>query len=321
MEQGLITRVAKPVNLWNTDEYHAPPRPSSHQPLSPNKKYLRHKTSGQDLAGRCDPVIEGYYQVDLAGNITGFDQRMLDILGYRTETLMGIGHRALMDSATAGIAFKAFHQVYLTNKSTKGHRWKLIREDGSTRNVKVSVTLIHDNNGIPQGFVGSVQDQMEHRQMTEGFNENIKPISDGERRCKEMQTALRVLMKNQEDLQEELAERMLTQVKTTVLPHIEWLLGKKLSSNARARVLLVQSNLKNLMSPFARKMTSAYYNLTRTELEVADLVRYGRSNKEIAAILGLSLKTVETHRNKIRRKLGINHTKTNLHNYLQTLAD
>lgn len=321
MEQGLITRVAKPVNLWNTDAYHAPPRPSSHRPLSPDNKNFRHKTSGPDLAGRCDPIAEGYYQVDLAGNITGFDQRMLEILGYRAETLMGMGHRALMDSATARMAFKTFHQVYLSGKSTRGHHWKLIREDGSTRAVKVSVMLIRDNNGIPQGFVGSVRDQTEHRQMTKIVNGNETPIGDGERRCKEMQTALRVLMKNQEDLQEELAESMLTQVKTTVLPHIEWLLGKKLSSNARARVLLVQSNLKNLMSPFARKMTSAYYNLTRTELEVADLVRYGRSNKEIAAILGLSLKTVETHRNKIRRKLGINHTKINLHTYLQTLAD
>jgi len=56
-----------------------------------------------------------------------------------------------------------------------------------------------------------------------------KSIRDGERQRKEIQTALRVLMRNQEDLQEALAESMLTQIKTIVLIHIEWLLEKKLS--------------------------------------------------------------------------------------------
>lgn len=63
-----------------------------------------------------------------------------------------------------------------------------------------------------------------------------------------MQTALRVLMSNQEDLQAALAESMLTQVKTIVLPHIERLLEKKLSRNSHARILLIKSNLNNTTS-------------------------------------------------------------------------
>jgi DNA-binding NarL/FixJ family response regulator len=45
--------------------------------------------------------------------------------------------------------------------------------------------------------------------------------------------------------------------------------------------------------------------LTYRECEVVRLLAGGRSNKEVAASLGISVKTVETHRAKIMRKLGI----------------
>jgi FixJ family two-component response regulator len=45
-------------------------------------------------------------------------------------------------------------------------------------------------------------------------------------------------------------------------------------------------------------------SLTRREREVLDLVAAGLLNKEIAAELGLSIKTVETHRGHIMEKMG-----------------
>jgi len=45
--------------------------------------------------------------------------------------------------------------------------------------------------------------------------------------------------------------------------------------------------------------------LTPREREIVQLLAEARSNKEVAAILGISVKTVETHRASIMRKLGI----------------
>jgi DNA-binding NarL/FixJ family response regulator len=45
--------------------------------------------------------------------------------------------------------------------------------------------------------------------------------------------------------------------------------------------------------------------LARRELEIAELVRVGRTNREVAAELFLSEKTVETHLRHIFAKLGI----------------
>lgn len=46
--------------------------------------------------------------------------------------------------------------------------------------------------------------------------------------------------------------------------------------------------------------------LTPREREVTQLIAEGRSNKKIATLLDLSVKTVETHRAAVMRKLGVN---------------
>jgi DNA-binding CsgD family transcriptional regulator len=44
--------------------------------------------------------------------------------------------------------------------------------------------------------------------------------------------------------------------------------------------------------------------LTAREKEILQLLAEGRSNKEVAGALGISVKTAETHRAAIMRKLG-----------------
>ncbi|MBN2136191.1 MAG: response regulator transcription factor [Sedimentisphaerales bacterium] len=45
--------------------------------------------------------------------------------------------------------------------------------------------------------------------------------------------------------------------------------------------------------------------LTRMELKVLKLIVAGKSNKEVARLLGRSVRTIEDHRNHIMRKLGV----------------
>lgn len=51
--------------------------------------------------------------------------------------------------------------------------------------------------------------------------------------------------------------------------------------------------------------SSAFSTLSEREREVLQMIAEGKSTKEIAAILSLSVKTIETHRQQIMSKLGI----------------
>ena len=60
--------------------------------------------------------------------------------------------------------------------------------------------------------------------------------------------------------------------------------------------------------------------LTKREMQIAELCAKGIINKEIADILGVSQRTVETHKNNIYKKLGINNT-IELVRYMQRVFD
>jgi len=56
------------------------------------------------------------------------------------------------------------------------------------------------------------------------------------------------------------------------------------------------------------KLTDSYYLLTAREKEVLQLLAEGRSNRDVASLLHLSLSTVETHRANLMQKLNLHNT-------------
>lgn len=132
----------------------------------------------------------------------------------------------------------------------------------------------------------------------------------------EINTALRVLLKKREEDKSELEEKVSFSVKDLITPYIERL-KKSVSDQRQLSYLdLIESNLNSIVSPFMTLKSCEFYNLTPTEIHVANMVKQGKSTKEIAEILNLSTSTIDTHRDSIRRKLGITNKKINLRSYL-----
>jgi PAS domain S-box-containing protein len=132
----------------------------------------------------------------------------------------------------------------------------------------------------------------------------------------EINTALRVLLKKREEDKSELEEKVSFSVKDLITPYIEKL-KKSISDQRQLSYLdLIESNLNSIISPFMTLKSCEFYNLTPTEIHVANMVKQGKSTKEIAEILNLSTSTIDTHRDSIRRKLGITNKKINLRSYL-----
>jgi DNA-binding CsgD family transcriptional regulator len=89
-----------------------------------------------------------------------------------------------------------------------------------------------------------------------------------------------------------------------------------LNERQQSYLNIVEAHIKDIISPFLRKLSSKYLNLTASEMQVANLVMDGKRTKEIALLLNLSEKTIEVHRKNIRKKLGIKNKKANLRTHL-----
>jgi len=114
-------------------------------------------------------------------------------------------------------------------------------------------------------------------------------------------------------------EKMLSNAKGLILPYLEKLKASRLDDRQRIYLNLVESNLNELISPLSQRMSRHYLNFTPLEIQVANLVKEGRTTKDIAQIMGLSIRTIEAVRYTIRRKLGLKKKRSNLRSYLLSI--
>ena len=136
---------------------------------------------------------------------------------------------------------------------------------------------------------------------------------------KEVNTALKVLLKRMEEDRYEIEEKVTSNIKELVLPYLEKLKSETLPSQQQIFIDIIESNLNNIISPFLKKITSDFFSFTPREIQVSVLVRDGRTTKEIAEILYISRGTINFHRKSIRKKLGINNSRVNLRTHLLSL--
>jgi DNA-binding CsgD family transcriptional regulator len=136
----------------------------------------------------------------------------------------------------------------------------------------------------------------------------------------EVNSALNVLLKRVEEGRIELEEKILSNIRELVLPYIDRLKKTQLSDHQASYLIVIETNLDNIASSFLYHLKMRYLNLTHREVQVASLVKEGKSNKEIAELLNIAIKTVLFHRNSLRNKLGLKTQKANLRAHLLTFT-
>jgi len=135
----------------------------------------------------------------------------------------------------------------------------------------------------------------------------------------ESNVALRVLLEHREKDRQSLEENVLSNVRKLVVPYVEELIYHKLDDRSRNLLGIIQQRLEEIVSPFLNRLTSLNRLLTPREIDVAALVREGKTSKEIAELLTISVSGVDFHRKQIRNKLGLTNEKSNLRSYLLSL--
>lgn len=133
-------------------------------------------------------------------------------------------------------------------------------------------------------------------------------------------TALRVLLDQREREKKKLEGTIVSNVKELLTPSINRLKNSTLSSKQQTNLNVLEYNLNEIVSPFMNNVPSGYMKLTPTEIRIANFIKVGLSSKEISDSLGLSQRTVSTHRFNIRKKLGVIGTGVDLRTYLLSLT-
>jgi PAS domain S-box-containing protein len=318
------------------------------------RKHMEEELKIKDFA--IASSINGIAIGDLNGNITYVNNSFMRLWGGNDVSEV-LGKSALSFAQSKNEADMIFHSVL--EKGDWFGEIIALRKDGKPIALQITASMVKNDDGKPiclmcsfvditerkiteqklQRAYESLEQRVEER-TEELVKANIRLKKEIEERkqaeqnllqkeeelkleslhLEEANTALKVLLKRGEQDKNELEEKVLSNIKELALPYLEKLKLGNLDEKQGAYVEILESNLNDIISPFLKKLSSQYLNLTPTEIQVANLIREGKSTKEIAEFLNISERAIEFHRNNIRDKLGLKKSKTNLRSYLLTLA-
>ena len=258
------------------------------------------------------------------------------LTGYKKEELIG------MDVADTGLLPREQISYALDHfkRTKKGHpvgpiEYTVRRKDKSSVYIEVNTYPVRIKGediflGIARDITerkkteeklmrlhGDLEKRVERR--TRELAATNKELQEKTLNLKEANTALKVLLKRRGEDQTEVEERILANVNELILPALDTLKGTKLDDRQSTWVDILETNLRDIVSPFSRGLSSKYWKLTPMEFQVANFIKNGKTTKEIAGLLHVATSTVNTYRDNIRKKLRIKNKKINLKTYLSDL--
>lgn len=135
----------------------------------------------------------------------------------------------------------------------------------------------------------------------------------------ETNEALKTLLARGEDDKKLMEDKIKSNVKELVLPYVDKLKLTGLTIEQQTYLEIIETTIKNVFSSFLQKITSKQYHFTPKEIQVATLIREGKTTKQIADIMKVTRSAIGLHRHHIRNKLGLGKAKVNLRSYLLSL--
>jgi len=155
-----------------------------------------------------------------------------------------------------------------------------------------------------------------HAELEFRVEERTRQLKNKTKSLEEVNMALEVLLKKRAEDKVELEETVMNNLKNLVTPYFGKIKKTNLDDRQSTFLSIIESNLTEIVSPFSRNISLKYLNLTPTEIHVANLIKIGRTTKQIAAFMNRSPRTIDTHRKNMRRKIGLDKTRANLRSHL-----
>jgi PAS domain S-box-containing protein len=214
---------------------------------------------------------------------------------------------------------KEYHRLRRIDPAAapRHYDFRMVDRAGRIRDLFATIDLIPGT----MKSVASVLDITDRKQMERSLMEREKELQVHSRHLEEMNTALNVLLRKLETEKQSVEAEILTNAKENIIPYLDSIENTALDESQRLCIDAIRKNLSAILSPFVKNMKTRYPGLSSKESQVARLITQGRTTKDIAAILKISPKAVESHRYNIRKKLRISGKRSNLRDFLLKLSD
>jgi PAS domain S-box-containing protein len=270
--------------------------------------------------------LVGFWQITLEGHTTYINPAMCSMLEIEgPEALSGQTYHSFFSRKS----LETIDRERARRSGGKGsfYEAEIVGKNGGRCNVVICGASLLSAQGKLQGYIATFTDitdrkktekelKKAHDRLEYRVRERTGELELKTKSLEEINTAMKVLLKKRQEDKKEIEDNVMTNVKKLVVPYFEKIKKTELDDRQEAFLSIIESNLNEIISPFTRQMSLKYFNLTPTEIRIANLIRYGSPSKKIAELMNVSPRTIDTHRKNIRRKIGLQGQRGNLRSYL-----
>lgn len=302
-----------------------------------NQKTFNQLKAARDLAEQkyqliTNATIDAIVMMTPKGKVSFWNPAAEKIFGYKKDEILGkdlhlvVAPGKYHDQYKQGFEkFKASGQGPLIGKLLE---LKAIRKDGTEFPIELSLSATQiKNQWISIGIVRDITQRKNdekalmnaHVILEKTVAQRTAELKKANDEFSEANVALKILLKKSGEQGSNIEKRVLSNVDRLLLPYIEALASKLKNPENLQLCLLIKENLTKLTASFSQRLSIKYKDLTPREIQVADMIRHGRSTKEMAQILNVSSHTIKTYRANLRRKFDLKNKKRNLRAFLQSI--
>jgi PAS domain S-box-containing protein len=261
---------------------------------------------------------EAIFVVDGKGIFQLVNRRAARRLGPYPEDFVG---KKLGDFFPKDITTRHLTAIKRVIKSGKGEVIDSnMKIEGKIRWFRTSIVPLKETSGRTNTALGITRDVTKLKLTEKELKKRGMELEEKTANLEEANAALKVLLKRRDEDKIELEERIVLNVSELIKPYLEKLRKGTLSDKQKAYLDIMESNLNDIVSPLLHGLSSKFLRLTPTEVQITNLVKQGKTTKEIAEIMHLAKSTIDFHRNNIRKKLGIKNKRANLRTYLLSIS-
>ena len=244
---------------------------------------------------------------------------MCAMLGYSEDELVGQSSRIAYESEEEYERVGSVKYSEIEKRGFGAVETRFKRKDGSVISVLLCSTAI-DPEDFSKGAIFTALDITERKHAEKALRESEKELREQTKALEEANIALRVLLSHRDEEKKRLEYTVLISLKKLITPYLQRLKETTLSTEQQVYVDILETNLSEVISPFTDKLSSICASITPRELEIAGLIKAGKTIVEIADLLGITENAISFHRKNLRSKLGLKHKKVNLRSQLLSLA-
>jgi PAS domain S-box-containing protein len=317
----LQPRLAQIITSLATGFFHQARRTLIQEQQAPKDQLFENQEEKKNelliMAGALASSIHGVAITDMDDLIRYANCSFLDMWGYDSAEEV-LGRHAVEFWGKKEAAVAALDSV------KKGSTWTGVlaaeKRDGSLFDVHLSAHLVGNDHERVICMMGSFVDSIEKRKMEKTLRELETTLATRTKRLEEVNTTVKVLLEKISKDKDSLVERVQLNVKELVFPLLQKIRKATFDPRQLSNLDMIESNLSHITTSFSQLLSSRYQGLTPMEIRIANIIREGKNTREVAELMNLSPRTIESHRRSLRNKMGISDRKESLRCHLLSLS-